>query len=322
MSNKFQDAEISEIMVNTGQHYDFNMDGAFHTKSPDYTLNIRHENPNQFLTDVQIGLERITRIKDIDGILVYGDTISTLAGALFANKHNKKLFHIEAGLRSGDSSMPEEIVRIMTDMLAYRNYCPSSNAVKNLVLEGLNGICTGDILVEIFNTNTQKIENTNKHYVLATIHRKENTDNLANLRSILKNLSALAQSKKIVMPIHPRTKRIIEEQSLYTGQIEAIDPVDLDTMYTLLCGCDFVVTDSGGLQREAYLAGKECFVVRASNEWDDLLNFGNQSLITVNSNNPFITFHKKNRPCQKGLLGDGKASQYIIEDIKKVLGSD
>ena len=114
MSNKFQDAEISEIMVNTGQHYDFNMDGAFHTKSPDYTLNIRHENPNQFLTDVQIGLERITRIKDIDGILVYGDTISTLAGALFANKHNKKLFHIEAGLRSGDSSMPEEIVRIMT----------------------------------------------------------------------------------------------------------------------------------------------------------------------------------------------------------------
>jgi UDP-GlcNAc3NAcA epimerase len=317
MSQRFEKEGVNEIVVNTGQHYDYNMDEVFYTTPVKHNLNIKNHNPNQFLIEVRQKTEGLFKKYNPRGVVVYGDTLSTLAGAMVAYVHKTPLFHIEAGLRSGDSTMSEEVNRIITDTLACRNYCPTNEAVLNLKREGLEGIHTGDLMVEIFNNKTENISKTNNPYILATIHRKENTDDPHRMWTIFQNLSKLSRSTKVIMPLHPRTRQTVKQYNLSTGDIEITEPVNLNKMYELLCGCDFVVTDSGGLQREAYLAKKECFVVRTSNEWKGLLNHGNQSMVNLEGENPFVTFERKNRKYKTGLLGEGKTSGRIIKDIKE-----
>lgn len=315
MAIKFREYGIQETIVNTGQHYDFSMDGIFYTKTPDFNLNIKNEDTNAFLLKTRFGLNKIIKQHKPNGIVVYGDTLSTMAGALASYSNNIPLFHIEAGLRSGDSSMPEEMSRVVTDTIAYQNFCPTKNAVVNLSKENLRGTYTGDLLVEIFNKNIKNIPNKPNHSVLATIHRKENTDDVERLKKIFNLLSKLAVNTQVIMPLHPRTRKAIYTHKIFTGGIKLLDPISLDKMYDILLNCKFVVTDSGGLQREAYLAGKPCFVARTTTEWKDLIELSNQKLIGISHTNPNVVFIPQNKTNHKGLLGDGNTSHHIIKKI-------
>ncbi|MDP1622092.1 MAG: UDP-N-acetylglucosamine 2-epimerase (non-hydrolyzing) [Bacteroidales bacterium] len=277
--------EINEILLHTGQHYDENMSDVFFRELnipvPDYNLGVGSDTHAGQTGKMLKGIEDILLQEKPDCTLVYGDTNSTLAGALAAAKLHIPVAHVEAGLRSFNRIMPEEINRIVTDRISDLLFAPTQTAVKNLTGEGLASIThfTGDVMYDSVLYYRERIQDDPEKYktdgipdkyLLATIHRAENTDNHEALKNIFLAFSKLGQD--IVLPIHPRTRKIILSSIDMPKNVHIIDPVGYLQMMKLTMDASKVLTDSGGLQKEAYFLGKQCITLRTETEWVETLH--------------------------------------------------
>ena len=332
--------KIEEVIVHTGQHYDHNMSQRFFDElgipAPKYNLKVGSNSHGNQTGMIMSGLENIVELETPDWILVYGDTNSTLAAALVAAKTPCRLAHVESGLRSYRWGMPEEVNRIVTDRLSDLLFCPTTLAKKNLEIEGrTKGIfITGDIMYDSF-LHYRNVVNYNEvmseyslssgQYLLATIHRAENTDNKKNLSNILHALRSTSKNIKVILPIHPRTKKMTKVFSLSLDGITTIEPVSYLTMVALLVNSKAVITDSGGLQKEAYFSKTPCLTIRDETEWVETLNEGwnqlvspcDESNVTNNINN-ILKLDCLNLP-YKQYYGSGNSAKIIIDSITKFL---
>ncbi|MCK0130658.1 UDP-N-acetylglucosamine 2-epimerase (non-hydrolyzing) [Flavobacteriaceae bacterium F08102] len=293
--------EFEEILLHTGQHFDDNMSQIFFEQmkipKPRYNLGIHGKHHAQMTGEMLTGIEAVLDKERPDIVLVYGDTNSTLAGALAAAKWPCKLVHVEGGLRSFNQDMPEEINRIITDTVSDLILCPTNTALDNLKREGLDKqpklmVVCGDIMKDaVINFKPIALQVTTllkDHseirlpFVLATIHRQENTADKACLENIFSALEKLQETYTVVMPLHPRTKAQLQKFNL-NPSIVMIDPVGYFDMLALLDQCELVITDSGGLQKEAYFNCKPCVIVREQTEWVELVEKGFARLAGVNT---------------------------------------
>lgn len=273
-------SNIEEIIVHTGQHYDPNMSEIFfeelNIQKPNYNLGIGGRTHGAMTGQMIEKIEEVGLKEKPDWILVYGDTNSTLAGAIVASKLHIKLAHVEAGLRSFNMTMPEEINRILTDRVSNVLFCPTVNAVINLKKEGFENfnckiVQVGDVMYDgalYYSQRATKPKLTiPKNFILCTIHRAENTDNISRLMNIFEALEQVARGKPIILPLHPRTKSIIDKSKIsISDNIILMDPVGYMDMIWLTKNCDLVMTDSGGLQKEAYFFSKICLTLRDETE--------------------------------------------------------
>jgi UDP-GlcNAc3NAcA epimerase len=300
--------EIEEVIVHTGQHYDANMSAVFFEEmnipTPAYNLDINGVGRNEMTTKMSQGIETILKKEAPAAVVVYGDTNSTLAGALAAKKRGIKVVHIEAGLRSYNTEMPEEKNRVLVDQMS--DLCPTDTSLQNLAKEGFSNSTVriqkcGDIMkdaVLYYSKKSREKSNVlrrwnlqSNNFVVATIHRQENTDNIEKLKQIFEGLSRIHASKKVILPLHPRTKKILEENKL-SYPIQTIPPVGYYDMLELLKNCHMVVTDSGGLQKEAYFNGKHCIIAREETEWVELVTQGFAEIVGSDSNKMCQSFTK------------------------------
>jgi UDP-GlcNAc3NAcA epimerase len=329
---------FEEVLVNTGQHYDYQMAGVFFDElkipKPDYDLGIGSDTHGRQTGKMLIAVEEVVEREKPDVILVYGDTNSTLAGAIVASKLHIPLVHIEAGLRSYNKKMPEEINRIMTDHVATLLFAPSDLAVENLAQEGIQeGVHqVGDVMYDAVLYNMEIAEQEHSlgkfnlmsgQYILSTIHRAENTDNRDRLEAILKAFKAL--DEKVVLPLHPRTKSKIEVFGLNSilenaPKIEIIEPLSYLEMLLLEKHAKAIVTDSGGVQKEAYFAKVPCVTLRDQTEWTETIEAGwNQLVNPLTDNLPEILANVESGKPIENLYGDGEAAKKIIAIMKSHL---
>ncbi len=321
---------IEEIIVHTGQHFDANMSEVFFTEmqipKPNYNLNINSLNHGAMTGRMMEAIEEILLAENPDWLLVYGDTNSTLAGALAAKKLHIKVAHIEAGLRSFNMKMPEEVNRILTDRVSDILFCPTQQAIDNLEKEGYANIdCSilnvGDIMYDaaLFYTNlaTSQAASFPKDYILTTIHRAENTDDRSKLTKIFKSLDTINEKYAVVLPLHPRTKKLMTSYGIKTN-IHIIEPVGYPEMVSLIKNSKGVVTDSGGLQKEAYFFKKQGFTLRDQTEWVELIEAGCNRLIDVENDDiaSIILNNLLNElDYTNPIYGDGKTSERIVETL-------
>jgi UDP-GlcNAc3NAcA epimerase len=283
--------EHEEILIHTGQHYDPEMSDIFfkdlQIPEPGYHLEVGSGSHGQQTGIILERLEPVLIKEKPDLVIVYGDTNSTLAGALSAVKLHIPIAHVEAGLRSYDRTMPEEINRIVTDHISNLLFCPTKTAIDNLAKEGITqGVyLVGDVMVDALMHNAEIAERKSPIikklglkkgcYYVATIHRPGNTDNQKNLTSIIE---ALRESEKtVVFPVHPRTKKYLHEYGLLDSlseNIRLIDPLGYIDMLLLLKHAKKILTDSGGIQKEAYVLGVPCITMRENTEWIETLTGG------------------------------------------------
>ena len=324
--------EIQEVIVHTGQHYDANMSDIFFEEmqisQPDYFLGIGGKSHGAMTGQMIEKIEEVALKEKPDWIVVYGDTNSTLAGALVASKLHIKLAHIEAGLRSFNMKMPEEVNRILTDRVSTILFCPTDAAVQNLKNEGFkNFTCkivkSGDVMQDgaIFYKNLaiKPLCDIKNDFILCTIHRAENTDDKTRLRSIFEAFNEIAREKQIILPLHPRTKKILENLKLNIENLTIIDPVGYLEMVWLIDNCSLVMTDSGGLQKEACFFEKPCITLRDETEWVELVECGANTLVGSNKEK-IVQAYKNHQPLATNnhalnLYGHGKASQKIIKEL-------
>lgn len=324
--------EIEEIIVHTGQHYDANMSDIFFDEmqipKPNYFLGIGGKSHGAMTGQMIEKIEEVALKEKPDWILVYGDTNSTLAGAIVSSKLHIKLAHIEAGLRSFNMKMPEEVNRILTDRVSNVLFCPTDTAIQNLKNEGYENLdCkivkSGDVMQDgaMFYKNLAlkpNIEIKNS-FILCTIHRAENTDDEIRLKNIFEALNEIAKEKQVILPLHPRTKKILENLKLDISNLTIIEPVGYLEMVWLIDNCDFVMTDSGGLQKEAYFFEKQCITLRDETEWVELVKCGANTLVGANKDKILESyrnngeFNKQNS--ELDLYGGGKASEIIINEL-------
>lgn len=321
---------VKEIIVHTGQHYDANMSDIFFNEmkipKPDYFLGIGGKSHGAMTGQMIEKIEEVCLKEKPDWIMVYGDTNSTLAGAIVASKLHIKLAHIEAGLRSFNMKMPEEVNRILTDRVSQILFCPTDTAVQNLINEGYDKLdCkivkSGDVMQDgaMFYKNLAvkpscEIEGD---FVLCTVHRAENTDDDNRLRNIFEALQEIAKEKQIILPLHPRTKKILQSLNLNIENLTIIDPVGYLEMVWLIDNCSLVMTDSGGLQKEAYFFKKQCITLRDETEWVELVENGFNALTGANKEKILTVFHNISKFEKKNLdlYGGGKASENIIKTL-------
>jgi len=334
VSREFSKAGIKEALVHTGQHFDENMSDIFFNQMniprPDYFLNINSLNHGAMTGRMMEKIEEILLNEKPDYLLVYGDTNSTLAGALAASKLQIKIIHVEAGLRSFNMAMPEEINRIVADRLSSLLFCPTDTAVQNLKSEGFENfncriIKNGDVMQDaalMFKEYEQKPDiNIPDNFVLCTLHRQENTDDEKKLKSILNALEEISGQIKILLPLHPRTQKKIGEYNLSVSEnIKIISPVGYLNMLYLLKRCSLVMTDSGGLQKEAFFFQKMCITLRDETEWTELVE-GGFNFITGSEKEKIISAFLKaknsNPDFNVNLYGNGEASKIIADEILK-----
>ncbi|WP_297442333.1 UDP-N-acetylglucosamine 2-epimerase (non-hydrolyzing) [Sulfurimonas sp.] len=322
--------EIQEVIVHTGQHYDANMSDIFFDEmqipKPDYFLGIGGKTHGAMTGQMIEKIEEVCLKENPDWVMVYGDTNSTLAGAIVASKLHIKLAHIEAGLRSFNMKMPEEVNRILTDRVSQILFCPTDTAVQNLKNEGFTAfdikiIQSGDVMQDgamFYKSLAIKPQcKLSEDYLLCTIHRAENTDDEQRIQSIFKALNRIAKEKQIILPLHPRTKKILDNLAIDTKNLTIIDPVGYLEMVWLIDHCSLVMTDSGGLQKEAYFFEKQCITLRDETEWIELVENGFNILVGAEYEKILTAF--KNRSAFEAktldLYGGGKASQNIIQEL-------
>jgi UDP-GlcNAc3NAcA epimerase len=285
-----ESTDLEEILVHTGQHFDANMSDVFFSEldipRPDEHFAIHGGNHGAMTGRMLEAVEGAILKHRPDWVLVYGDTNSTLAGALAAAKLHIPVVHVEAGLRSFNRDMPEEINRVMADHISTLLLCPTQAAVRNLAKEGVNsGVHhVGDVMHDAMihakarALKTSRILETlrldGQEFVLATVHRAENTDDPARLGQVLEALDREAMGRLVVLPIHPRTRAAVARSGVRTGNIRIIDPVGYIDMVRLLDACTLVMTDSGGLQKEAYFARRPCITLRDETEWVETITHG------------------------------------------------
>jgi UDP-GlcNAc3NAcA epimerase len=324
---------ISETIVHTGQHYDQNMSNIFFDEmeipKPGYALGIGGKSHGSMTGQMIEKIEEVLLVEKPDWVMVYGDTNSTLAGALAASKLNIKIAHVEAGLRSFNMKMPEEVNRILTDRISTLLFCPSKTAVTNLNKEGFSHwnqeskiILSGDVMYDGAKFYADKSIkpnsfDTNDKYVLATIHRAENTDNYERLKGIIKALNSIGENRQVILPLHPRTKKILINTDLNIENLTLVEPLGYKNMVWLIKNASIVVTDSGGLQKEAYFFSVPCITCRDETEWTELVDIGvnilsgAQEKKIIDSYNLMINSNKLD--FMNKIYGDGKASEAIID---------
>lgn len=335
--NKTSENTIKEIIVHTGQHFDENMSKIFFDqmkiRKPDYNLDIHSLSHGAMTGQMMSKIEEILLKEKPDWLLVYGDTNSTLAGALAAKKLHIKVAHVEAGLRSFNDRMPEEINRILTDRISDILFCPTQKAVDNLQKEGYANInskveLSGDVMKDAamhYSQFAQKPRGVKlpDSFILSTIHRAENTDNLDSLKSIFSSLGKIADDMPIVIPLHPRTSKILAQNNIELDKnIICIEPVGYLEMVYLLDKCKLVMTDSGGLQKEAYFFKKPCITLREETEWVELLDNDYNTIVGSNAEQILLAYNtiktsNYNLTEKQELYGDGKSSNFIVESLLK-----
>jgi UDP-GlcNAc3NAcA epimerase len=314
-----------EVLVHTGQHYDDNMSDLFFRElqipEPDFNLAVGSGLHGAQTGSMMAGLEKVATEVKPDWVLVYGDTNSTLAGALVAAKLHIKLAHVEAGLRSFDRRMPEEVNRVVADHVSNLLLCPTQAAVDNLKREGIDrGVhVVGDVMYDAFlfnveaaKTKSQVVEKLGLErggFALVTVHRAENTDEAERLRAIIRGLEE--SGLEVVLPVHPRTRSRLNEA--LPPRIRVVDPVGYIDMLALEAAAGVIATDSGGVQKEAYFLGKPCVTLRDSTEWNETIDAGWNVLVGADSKRiaeAVRTFRPRSgRP---DLFGDGHAAEKIV----------
>ncbi|MBV9987990.1 MAG: UDP-N-acetylglucosamine 2-epimerase (non-hydrolyzing) [Chitinophagaceae bacterium] len=327
--------ELEEIIIHTGQHYDKAMSELFFDQlgipRPKYNLGIGGGSHGENTGRMIEAIEKILLSEKPDAVLVYGDTDSTLAGTIAASKLYIPICHVEAGLRSFNNRMPEEINRVLTDRVSSLLFAPTVLAEKNLLSEGLPRPAiklVGDVMFDavlnysVIAAEKSKILETVQvnpdEYILCTIHRPVNTDSVTNLAAIF---DALKTTQTIVFPVHPRTKKIIEQNAIaVSDNIRLIDPVGYLDMLNLEKNAQLIITDSGGVQKEAFFQKKYCITLREETEWQELVEIGVNTLIG-------FEYHKLKNIFENGLpqfayesknaflYGDGNAGAKIIDAI-------
>lgn len=319
---------IKEVIVHTGQHYDANMSDIFFDEmkipKPDYFLGIGGNSHGAMTGQMIEKIEEVLIKEQPDWVLVYGDTNSTLAGAIAASKLHIKVAHIEAGLRSFNMDMPEEVNRILTDRISSILFCPTQTAISNLQNEGVDKwqsqvVLSGDVMQDGAIFYKQLAEkptdlDLNSEFILSTIHRAENTDSVTRLTAIVESLNLIAESTAIVLPLHPRTKAKLEALPLkLSPTIKVIAPVGYLNMVWLIDNCNLVMTDSGGLQKEAFFFAKPCITLRDETEWVELVNNNFNVLVGADSSRIIDTFlhHKFSDDFTLPLYGDAQSSKKI-----------
>lgn len=337
LSKALRENNVEEFLLHTGQHYDPQMSDIFfeelNIRKPDLNLHIQGGSHGQQTGRMLESIEETLHAKKPDRVLVYGDTNSTLAGALAAAKLHIPVDHVEAGLRSFNKKMPEEINRILTDHVSSLLFTPTTTATNNLKKEGVSEeqiYEVGDVMfdaVKLFsplanNNVLETIGLTTKPYYLATIHRAENTDNLNNLKAILQAFEVISEDVPIVLPLHPRTKEKLKNLNVEIKNIMIINPVGYLEMLTLTQNAVCVLTDSGGLQKEAYFAKTPCITLRDQTEWIELIESGWNHLLPVTEDlietlKSRIKETEMTPQSSENLYGKGDASQHIAESILK-----
>jgi UDP-GlcNAc3NAcA epimerase len=350
IKKRFAD-KIQEIIVHTGQHYDDNMSQVFFDElgipQPDFNLNIRSASHGDQTGMMISGIEKIVLKEKPACIVIYGDTNSTLAAAIAAAKINVPIAHIEAGLRSYNKLMPEEVNRIVSDHVSTFLFCPTKTAYDNLLKEGFKEKNTppytinnpkiyhcGDIMYDnsiYFSGLAEKKNGILKEnalepgqYILATIHRNNNTDDSSRLHSIFSGLIKIAQKRKVIIPLHPRTTKQLEQiPDLYERirkekQLIILPPVSFLEMICLEKNAGVLITDSGGVQKEAFFFKRPCIILRAETEWVELTACGASKLADADEEKLLCAteyfFDKKEMEFPE-LFGNGKTAEFICEEI-------
>jgi len=343
--------QITELIVHTGQHYDDNMSAIFFSEmgipEADYNLSVGSGNHGTQTAKMMEGIETILLKERPDALLVFGDTNSTLAGALAAAKIHIPVVHIEAGLRSYNKSMPEEINRITCDHCSTLLFSPTNQGISNLIKEGFNTTThskasidhplvfkTGDIMFDnsmyfssIANEKqglVEKLELTPGEFILCTIHRDSNTDKPEHLNQIIRGLLQIQQisNQAIVLPLHPRTRKkmtellepAVAEELQDNSRIQVIDPAGFLDMISLESNCSLVITDSGGVQKEAFFFKKPCIILREQTEWVEIVENGNALLVGSSEDKLIEAYHQlttKKDYTYPPFFGDGHASEEI-----------
>lgn len=337
VSKAIQEAEgLAEVLVHTGQHFDSNMSDIFFNQlgipRPDYQLDINGGSHGDMTGRMLIEIEKVLLKERPDCVLVYGDTNSTLAGALAAAKLHIPVAHIEAGLRSFNMQMPEEVNRILTDQISSILFCPTQAAMDNLNNEGFASkpvqvLNTGDVMQDSALFFAERATRPNgvsleQDFVLATLHRAENTDNPERLASIVAALNQLhVEVAPVVLPLHPRTRGLLDKHGL-TLEVELIEPVGYLEMIWLLQRASLILTDSGGVQKEAYFFCKPCVTMRDQTEWVELVEQGANELVGADSDR-IVAAVKRNIgreiADEQQLYGGGKAARNIVDVIVRLM---
>jgi UDP-GlcNAc3NAcA epimerase len=337
VSRKLKKHGIEEILVHTGQHFDINMSEVFFDEMeiprPTYNLNIHGLNHGAMTGRMLEDIEDILLKEQPEAVMVFGDTNSTLAGALAAKKLHIPVIHVEAGLRSFNMEMPEEINRILTDRIADILFCPTEAAVQNLQREGFDHfqatiIKNGDVMQDAARYYAQKASEKSTiierlrlgSFVLATIHRQENTNDLNKLQCLIDGLNAINRETPVLLPMHPRTKYMLEQNHIEPAFM-IIDPVSYFDMIRLLQHCQLVITDSGGVQKEAFFFGKHCITLREQTEWVELVENGFNTLVGTDKALLHAAYHEmknKQSDFSLNLYGNGSAAEQIAITLKEV----
>ena len=358
IKNNFKD-KIKEIIVHTGQHYDDNMSQVFFDElgipAPDYNLNVGSDSHGKQTATMIAGIEEILLKEKPNAIVLYGDTNSTLAGAVAASKINVSVIHIEAGLRSYNKTMPEEINRIMCDHVSTLLFSPTKTGFDNLVKEGFKinnaGPFTndnpkiyhcGDVMydnslhfsnmAESKTSILKKYNLQNGKFILATIHRNNNTDEPIRLNALFAALNKISTNENldVILPLHPRTAKLLET-NLNSELLKSIKanskfhiapPASFLEMIALEKNCKIVMTDSGGVQKEAFYFEKPCVILRPETEWIELVQCGTALIADADENKIMDSYKilstKQNLEFPK-LYGDGKAAEFICSELLKQL---
>jgi UDP-GlcNAc3NAcA epimerase len=327
---------MQETIIHTGQHFDQNMSDIFFSQMdiplPAYNLEVNNMRHGAMTGRMLEEIEKVLLYEKPDLVMVYGDTNSTLAGALAAKKLDLVLAHVEAGLRSFNMAMPEEINRVLTDRISDLLFCPTENAVYNLKQEGFRNFkaevkLVGDVMYDAalyygenadsFSHILEKRKLVRDGFFLCSLHRQENTDNMSNLRSIVTALNEINRILPVILPLHPRTRKILQEQRIDL-EFQPLDPVGYFDMLKLIKNCKLVITDSGGMQKEAYFFSKYCITLRKETEWVELtqhkVNFlagaSSQKILRILKQVMNLDF-----PPVESLYGNGNAGETIHDII-------
>jgi len=334
-------SSYEHIVIHTGQHYDYELSRIFFEQlelpEPNYYLGVGSGTHGYQVGEIIKRLEKVLLPEKPDIVIVYGDTNSTLAGALAAVKVGLQVAHVEAGLRSYDMKMAEEINRRVTDHISTFLFAPTKTAVKNLKRENVMGkvFSTGDVHVDVLNKLLPLAENSRilknlglepRKYIVATVHRAENTDHLERLTSIVEILLQASKITHVVLPLHPRTREALHKFNLYSklerGNIRILKPLGYLDFIKLLKYSIVAITDSGGVQREAFLLKIPCLVLRDRTEWVELVESGWVKLVDVDSIQAMKELEKLTMKTPKNappILGRGDAGESIVRILREHL---
>lgn len=325
---------ITEVLIHTGQHYDRNMSKVFFEDldipCPAYNLEISGGNHGAMTGRMLGAIEEVLSMEKPDWVLIYGDTNSTLAGALAAVKLHIPVAHVEAGLRSFNMRMPEEINRVLSDRVSRLLFCPTEAAVRNLKTESItHGVhLVGDVMydVALFYKDVARQKSTvledlgleEGAFALATCHRAENTDDSGRLEEIVLALAEISSWMPLVFPVHPRTRKLLAEYGLHKSlrAVRLVEPLHFLDMVALEQAAKVILTDSGGVQKEAYFYGVPCLTMRDETEWVETVESGWNQLVGADATRIVKAFSTFERPALRPLLyGDGRAAAHIVATI-------